>query len=842
MAYKFPSTLTSTRYNIDEAGTQLLTPAFSVFGTLGAFIEISVGITASGNGYDGKPETVYQRTFTLRWKFYTQQGSANPLPSSNGFRFNTGSAPAAAAPMQFFSSNAQTSETNENFSATLQVVSSTQILVKFRYYCTSGDENYVPYFVNNLNRLLASNNNGNFMELQPGSQFEIGSTGISLVMLVSDAPPTTPPTPPYITVTRGGTDTLKEYWTPIVMKWPGRNVGSTAYEMYLDEFEVTTRNGDVLAAKTHRDTALPHQVRYDENFIQAASEVSSFEDNLFRFKFLPGGIGGFTCTSVRVLLLRTDNVPNDQHFLFAYRASIAKIPASDTTENQIEGDIYAPASFVNGAGFWEVSFRVPGTALEWGATYRAVCVMYGTTSAEIYSGISHELIATAFPNFYPKADLYFADPWKESVLPKGIAAYHSPFRSRIEIHKRTVADAFTYYGLTGDFDSNVQYVRGNVMKPGTENVDTIVVQNGLQQFLWLRGSGLVQGGDFISDADYMVGAFTGFVDEEWLPYAAEAEANYYVSIQWEIGTETVLPNGETLLLVCQYQQKIVARRWESEAGQPSTPPFTLTMGLYRADGSTVIPQGTAFVCGGIEVVALVEKGDVLAGGGLDAFAIAETYAETDTAGNTTAGNIRQRRAAFGGFLPAWSNPDINAYDDPFSENAVFGLGIDDSGAKIAYKDLNALQTHWFVMLARPDNTDESPFIAVVPEVEMVRDGSNVTTVTADFTAWRAAFDALLTGADTVNDFRIQNMVTQNFAGITAGGSGNPASGGDVCEVIIDHKKSPILKIEVVYDIQGTISGHLVRFLVRMDFALPTSAGTLTGLINPSDWKIIDYDY
>lgn len=842
MPYKYPSILTINRKNIDEAGAVLLTPAITVYGVLGTYMEITIGITASGNGYDLKPETVFQRTFSLRWKYYTQQGSSVPLPSSSGFRFTTGAAAAAAAPMSMFAANAQSAVMNTNHSATLEVVSTTQVIIVLRLYLTSGDENYAPYQNNNLNRLHASQNLGNYMELEAGGQFELGTTGISIVTTVSGAPPTTPPTPPYLFVTRGSTGTLQEFWMPIVMKWPGRNFGNTAYGMYLSEFDVKTRNGDLLASKAHKDTALAHQQNYDLNFIESASEVSSFEDNFFRFKFLAGAVASFTCTAVRVILVRVDALQNDKFFLLDYDASIANIPASDTTEANISGEIYAPAYFNNGAGFWEVGFRVPGSAFEWGGVYRAHCIMYGTTFSEIYNGISQELIATAFPNFYPKADIYFADPWMESILPKGIAAYHSPFRARIEIHKRTIADAFEYYGLTGDFDSSVQYVRGDVVKPGTENVDTIVVQNGIQKFLWLNGTGLVQGQDFFDSADYMLGAFTGFIDEEWLPYADEVEADYYVSIKWEIGTVAQVPVGEPVLLVCQYLQKIVARRWESEAGQPSTPPFTLSMGLYRADGVSIIPPGTNFACGGPEIVAIVEKFDVLAGPTLDAYAVPETYAEKDNAGNTIEGNISQRRLAYAGFLPAATNPAINAYDALFSDDAIFGGGIDDSGAKVEIQELSPFQRHWFAMVARPVNTDESPFIATVPEVEMVRDGSGITTVTADFTAWRASFDALLTGADTVNDFRLQNLVTQNFSGITAGVNGNPSTDPDVCIVTVDHNQTPIKRIEVIYDIQGTINGHLVRFLLRGEFALPTAAGTDTGFVNPSDWNIVDYDF
>ena len=148
----------------------------------------------------------------------------------------------------------------------------------------------------------------------------------------------------------------------------------------------------------------------------------------------------------------------------------------------------------------------------------------------------------------------------------------------------------------------------------------------------------------------------------------------------------------------------------------------------------------------------------------------------------------------------------------------------------------------FLITQYLDNTDETPFIATVPTVTMVRDGSAVTTVTADFTAWRAAFDALLTGADAPIDFRIQNFVTQNFEGVVAGGSGNPSGNANTCEVIVDQKKTPIKRIEVIYEIEGTISGHLVRFMARGDFAMPTSAGTIVGLFNPTDFKIMDYDY
>lgn len=842
MPYKFPSLLVGlTRKHIDEAGTQLLTPALTMYGTLGAFVEFAVGVTATGNGPDLNPETVFDRTFSFRWKLYAQQGSANPAPSANGFRFKTGGAIAAAAPMEFFASNGALLEPNQNYSATLEVVSSTQIIVRFRFYFTSEDPNYAPFFINNLNRLLASKNTGNHMELEPGSQMAIGATGVSIVMVVSDAPPTEPPSPTFTTVTRDSG--AKEYWTPVQMKWPGRNVGNTDYAMYLSEFDVKTLNGDVLASKTHKDTALPHQARYDDNFVSTASGLSYFEDNIFRFRFLAGSIVSFTATAVRVILVRTDNVDNDQQFLIAYSSSIANIPASDTTQDNISGDIYAPASFVNGSGYWEVKFRVPGTALKFGATYRAICVMYGTTFAEVYSGISHEMIADATPNIYPEADIFFADYFKESVLPKGIAAYHSAYRARIEVVKKSVADAFTYYGLTGDFDTNAQYVTGSVVKPGTENTDGIAPQNAVEKFRWTRGGGLVAGQDYVNTVDYLLGAFTGFIDEEWLPYADQVEADYYVTVQWEIGISFPLGvAGQTVLLQCRYQQEIVARRWESEVGQPTPPSFVLDMSLFKGDGITAIMPGTQTICGTDEILAIVEKSGILSGGSLDAYCIPETYAESNTDGDTVDGAIRQRRGVFAGYLPAALNSEINAYDAQFSFNTVAGSTVDDAGIRVDVSDLSATARHWLVALARPINTDESPFIAVNATVAMVRDSSPATTVTADFTAWRAAFDALLTGADTLIDFRIKNAVTQNFAGITAGGSGNPSGNSDVCEVIIDHKKSPCAVVEVVYEIEGTISGHLVRFMYRGQLDLPTAPGTITATVTPSLWKIMDYDY
>lgn len=844
MPYKFPSILGTTRINIDEAGATLLTPATGVYGTLGAYIQISFAITASGMGHDQNPETVFDRTFSFRWKYYTQQSSATPSLSSNGFRVKTGTAIAAAVPMEFFASNGVLAETNQNYEATLEVVSATVVAIVFRFYCTSEDPNYTPYFSNNINRLLASVNKGAYMELEAGSQFNLGNTGISIVATVSDFPEFSPPPPPYVSVTRGTTGASKEYWTPILMKWPGRNSGNTDYHLFLDEMDVTTFNGDVLAAKAHKDTALAHQRKYDDNFDVTASKLSSFEDNFFRFNFDKGAIVSFTATAVRAFLLRTDDITNEQHFLLDYHASIASIPASDTTQLNISGDIYNPASFTNGADY-EVKFRVPGSALTYGATYRAIVILYGTTSGEIYSGISHELTADSHPNFYPKLDAFWADYFKESVQPGGIAAYHSAFRARFELHKRSVTDAFEYYGISGDWN-NIQYVRGDVIKPGTESETTLTPETGTQPFLWVRGSGLLSGDDFTNTNDYMFGSFKSYIDEELLPYSAELEADYYVTVQWEVGVESSLPSGEAILLKCQYQQKIVARRWESEVGQPVTPPFALEMDLYRANAITIIPPGTKFVCGATEVLALVEKFDVLRAAGLDAFAIPETYAETNTNGNTVNANIKQRRSAFNGFIPAATNPVINAYDSLFSLNAVMGTNIDDSGVRIDIQELGLLQKFWFVMLARPDNPDGAPFIATTPTVTMVRDGSSMTTVTADFTAWRVAFDALLTGADTPIDFRINNFVTQSFSGLTAGGSGNPSGNADVCEVTIDHKKTPIKRVEVVYEIEGTItvSGdpHLVRFMVRGDMALPTAAGTIVVNINPTDWQVMDYDY
>lgn len=841
MPYKFPAILGTTRKNIAEDGTVLLTPALSLYGTLGAYIEMAFSITAEGTGQDLNPETVFDRMFSFRWKFYTQDGNANPPLSAMGFRLKTGTAIAAAAPMVFFGSGSSTDEMSENYTATLEVVSSTVVGIVFRYYCTSGEPKYAPYAVSNLNRLLAAKNQGGYMELEPGSQFAVGATGISIVATVSDGPITVPPSPTYQVVLRGTASNSKEYWTPILMKWPGRNSGNTAYHMYLSEFDVTTFIGGVLASKTHKDTGLAHQAKYDDNFTVTASSVSSFQDNIFRFKFAKGAVVSFTPTYVRAFLLRTDALTNDQHFLIDYQASIASIPASDTTQNNISGDIYAPASYAASGADYEVKFRVPGTALQYGATYRAIVVMYGTTSSEIYSGVSHELVADHHPNFYPKADIYFADYFKESAAPKGIASYHSMYMARIEVLKKSVTDAFEYYGITGDW-SNVHYVSGDYVRPATANEDTFLPDVGNQPFLWAKSSGLVNGYNFQDTTDYLSGAFASFIDEELPAYSDQVEADYYITIQWEIGIESMLPDGQTVFLRCQYRQYIVARRWESEAGQPSTPPFALTMQLYRADGITPITDGTKYACGSPTILALVEKSDVLAGGGLDAFLIPETYAETITNGDTVSANIKQRRGVFAGYLPAATNTEIDAFDAMFSDNYVMGTDIDDAGIMIDIQNLNDLQNQWLVAIARPDNPDNSPFIAVNATITMVRDGSPATTVTADFTAWRAAFDALLTGADTPIDFRIKNGVTQDFSGITAGGSGNPSGNADTCEVIIDHRKTPCKAVEVVYEIEGTITGHLIRFMYRGWITLPTTAGTVTETITPSLWKIIDYDY
>ncbi len=840
MPYRYNSIVLNRR-NIDEDGNALLSSGTSVWGTLGAYIEIPFTVTASGTGADLKPETVFDRMFSFRWKFYTQEGSAPPAFSQNGFRLKTGLAIAAAQPMEFFSSNGTIAETNQNFSATLQVLSSTQISIVFRFYCTSEDPNFAPYSINNLNRLLASRNLGNHMELEPGGQFELGVTGVSIVTLVSDGPITVPPSAPYITVTRGTTATNKEYYTTLQMKWPGRNRGNTAYELYLDEFDVKNLNGDILAAKTHKDTALPHQARYDDNFTVTASSLSSFEDNIFRFNFnLDSGL--FTATTVRVFLLRTDKITNSAQFLIDYDASIAIIPASDTTQDQISGAIYAPASFTNGADY-EVSFRVPGSSLQFGGTYRAIAIMYGTAVNEIYCGISHELTANDHPNLYPKADIFFADYFEESVLRPGLAAYHSAYRARISVDKTSLAPAFAYYGLTGDF-SSVQYIRGDVVSPGTESPDNFTPESGTQPFLWVRSSGLLRGQDLVDTSTVLGGAFTGFIDEQWLPYADQSVGDYYASIQWEIGVESYAPNGEFYLLKCQYRQNIVARRWENEAGQPTPPAFTLEMSLFRTDETTPILPGTERFCGQRQIIALVEKSNALAGGGLDAYCIPETYSETNTAGDTVNGAIKQRRGAFLGLLPASTNPQIDAYDAEFSDNVVMGSTIDDAGILLDLAGLNQSQRHWLVALARPIYPNGIPFLATAADVDMVRDGSNMTTVTADFTAWRAAFEALLTGASTVYNFRINNFVTQNFAGVTAGGSGNPSTDPDICEVIIDHKKSPIKVIEVVYEIDGTMTatGHDVRFMVRKQFTLPTSAGSISGTIVQADWMAVDFDF
>ena len=625
------------------------------------------------------------------------------------------------------------------------------------------------------------------------------------------------------------------------MKWPGRNSINTEYHLPLEEFEVTNFNGDVFAAKTHKSLTDPHASKYDDNFVVTASQLSSFEDNFFRFKFALGSLVSFTATAVRVFLLRTDQITNEQNFLLDYQASIAKIPASDTTQDNISGAIYAPAEFTSVSGA-EVKFRVPGSELEFGGTYRVLVVLYGSTFSEIYSGVSHELTADHHPNFFPKADLFLADYFKEVAQPKAIAAYHSAFRSRIEILKSSVLDAFAYYGLTGDFDTSVQYVRADYVKPGTENTVTFTPASGNPPFLWIRGGGLIAGNDYTNTAEYLMGSFTDYLDEELLPMAGELESDYYVSILWEIGIESTLPNGVVYLLKCQYKQYLVARRWEDEAGQPTQPPFTLSMTLYRSDGVTEIQPGSKYVCGSTSVKALVEKSDVLSGGGLDAYVIPGTYAQTDSAGNTTAANIKQRRGAFLGFIGASSNLAINAYDAMFSNNGVIGSTIDDAGVNVGITELSTLQEHWLEVIARPDNTDESPFIAVDAEIEMIRDGAFITTVTVDFTAWRAAFDALLTGGDTLVDFRIKNAVTQDFTGIVAGGSGNPSSSSDICQVTINHKKTPIKVIDVVYEIEGTINGHLVRFLYRGWITLPTAPGTITEAVTPSLWKIIDFDF
>lgn len=842
MPFQYPALL-ATQKNIDEAGTNMLTADYTLKGVLGAYFEITFKVNAIGVDAAGETQNVYNKLFSFRWRMFTQPGAAY-APSPQGFKLKTGNAVAAAAPMQFQTSSTQNA-TNTNYSATLQVVSATQVQIVWRVYATSEDDNYAPQFINTLNRLLASKNSGGYMNIETGGQFQVGDTGISIVTLVSEFPTTLPPSPAYEIVKRQNSS-ASEYYTPVQIKWPGRALADAGFEWILSEFTNTTQSGNVIANKLHRATGQPHQAKYDDNFIVSSSSLSALENNYLSFKFLKADGASTAMAAARAIVMRVDDLSGYQQFLVDYEASIGNIPLSDTGMGQVSGAIHAPASVVSSGGTQcIVSFRIPPENLISGARYRILIVLYSTSTQDVYSGVSHEMTVNDHPPIFPFIDLYTADYFQESVLPRALMSYHSAFRCRIEIYKSSVDKAFEYYGLSGSFDANVSYVRAQLMKPGTESAAVFTPDIGPDRFAWTRGAGLVRGQDYVNTFEYLFGAFVAFVDEEWLIKNNGVAATYYISVRWEVGIESTLPNGENVILKCQYDQKVNARRWEDEEGQPGTPAFDLNMQLFRADGVTPIPAGSQFVCGPGEILALVTKSNDLSGSGLDAYLIPETYAETATNGTTTDANIKQRRGTFLGYLPASQNPAINAYDALFSDNIVMGTTIDDAGIKVDIASMAASQKHWLVGIARKVWPNGIPFIGEDVTVEMVRAG-DVTTITADFTDWWLAFTALC-GAVSPYNFRIVNLVTQNFAGITAGAFNNPSSDDTQIEVTVDHEVFPqLLNIEVIYEIEGEtdVSGvdHTIRFMVRRYFELPAADGTTSGTISPGDWKAVDFDF
>lgn len=838
MPFKYPALL-ATQKNINEAGASLLTADYTLAGVLGAYFEITFKINASGTDAAGDPQNVFNKMFSFRWKAFTQTGGSTPPAPGTGFRLKTGDATAGALPMVFASSSTQNGA-NTNMSATLEVVSSTQVQIVWRFYVTSEDDGYSPQFVQNLNRLLASNNTGGgYMTLKPGGQYELGATGISIITLVSEFPQTVPPSPAYELVTRENSS-ANEYFTPVALKWLGRDAGNTAFEWLLDSFINTTASGNIIAQSLHKPTGQPHQNKYDDNFIISSSSLSPLEDNFLVFTFKVAAGATTSMTTVRAIVMRTDDIDNVTQFMTDYEASVGVIPASDTGIGQINGAIHSPSSVVNsGSNQCVVSFRIPPAHVRTGARYRILINLYSTGTQDVYAGATHELLADDHPPFYPQADTLTADYFQESALPRGMMGYHSAFRSRFSLLKSSVENAFTYYDLTGDFDS-VSYVKGQVMKPGTESVLTLTPDVGADKFLWTRGGGLQQGQNLVNTSTVFGGSFLDFIDEQWIAKSGAVDALWYISVQWEVGIESQMPNGDFVLLKCQYSQKIDARRWENEAGQPTPPPFNLTMTLYRMDGVTVIPEGTQFVCGNDEILALVEKSDALLT--VDAYSIPETYGETATDGTTTDQNIKQRRGAFMGYIPAATNTEINAFDALFSLNSVMGSTINDAGVRVDIHDLGTAQKFWLGFIARKVGTSEIPFIADTVDVEAVR-ASDATTITADFGAWWTAFVAEVGSSVSPFNFRIVNHVTQNFAGITDGAFNNPSSDDTQIEVTVDHELYPnLLNIDLIYEIEGTISGHLVRFMVRKTFVLPSADGTISDTVDPADWYAVDFDF
>jgi len=835
-AYGTPSSVK----NIDEAGSDMLAAALGPRVVMGVRLQATFLINASGTDAAGDSENVYNKLFSFQLRLYSPQGSST-TPIQQGFKYKTANAIAGAADMQFQTSSNQ-NEPNRNYSATLEVVSATQVKVVFDFYCTSFDQNYFPFSVNNLNRFLASKNTGGYMELNTGSAFDSGTSGISIITAVGELPLTVPPGPAFHTVTFSGGN---ERFVPIFIKWFGRNLGSTDFSWILDSFINTTDSGKVIAEKLHRATGQPHQNKYDDNFILSSSSLSPIEDNYITAVFKVAGGTNTSMTSVRAMLLRVDDIDNATQFLNDYEASIGTIPASDTGMGQISGAIHAPASFVNlGSIQCTVKFRIPSYHVKTGARYRVLFVLYSTALPDCFAGVSQELTADDHPEIYPNADIFTADYFQESVLPRGLMGYHSAYQSRIEIQKSSIANAFTYYGLTGSFDSSVSYVKAQVLRPGTESTTILTPEQGPEKFLWMNGAGMLQGQSFTDGATLFEGSFVDFIDEQWVPKAGAADSAYYISVQWEIGVLSTMPNGNPVLLACRYQQKIDARRWESEAGQPTPPSFNLTMTLYRLDEATLIPDGTQFLCGQDEVLALVEKSEDIVG--IDAYCIPETYGETTADGNTTDQSIKQRHGTLMGILPASVNPEINAYDALFSLNAVMGSTIDDAGIRVDIRDLGSNQKFWLVALARKVWPNAVPFIADDVPVVLVRDGGDITTITANFLDWWSTL-IVDTGSVSPFNFRIVNSVTQNFSCITAGAFNNPSTDDIQIEVTVDHNIYPqLLQIDVIYEIEGTIvvsgENHLVRFMVRKTFDLPTSAGTINDTIVTADWKSVDFDF
>lgn len=839
MPFSYNSLISSQR-NIDESGTELFTPNLVLYASPGCLFDIRWKVNATGTNAEGNPENVKNKMFSFRWKIYApQEGTATPSPGI-GFQYKTGSDDTAAAAPMIFQGNGFQDSANVNYSATIEVISATQIEIRWRCYCVSEDPGYAPIFVNNLFRFLSAKNQGPYMTMPPGTSFEPTATqGISISTLVSEMPLTVPPSPAYLQVG------AKDLFAPIVLYWHGRKAANAGYQWILSEFSNTTGGGQVIASKTHKSTVVAWDRAYDNNFVENSASLSPIEDNNLYFKFSKSDGASADMDTVRAIVMRVNDIDNSTQFLADYEASIGNIPASDTGMGQISGAIHAPASVVNsGSSQCEVRFRIPPWHIVTGARYRILIVLYSNGTQRPYSGVTHELTADDHPEIYPNADIFTADYFQESVLPRGLMGYHSAYQSRIEIQKASIEDSFAYYGLTGSFDLNVRSVSARVLRPGTENATTLTPEVGPEKFLWLNGSGMLQGQSFTDGSALFEGSFVDFIDEEWLPKAGAIDALYYISIQWEVGILSTMPNGNPVLLKCRYQQKIDARRWESEAGQPTPPPFNLTMTLYRLDEVTLIPDGTQYICGQDEILALVEKSeDIL---GIDAYCIPETYGETTADGNTTDQSIKQRRGALMGFLPASTNPEINAYDALFSLNAVMGSTINDAGIRVDIRDLGNNQKFWLVALARKVWPNAIPFIADDVTVDMVRDGGDITTITASFLSWWGSLVAD-TGAVSPFNFRIVNSATQNFAGITAGSYNNPSTDLTEIEVTVDHNIYPqLLQIDLIYEIEGTIvvsgENHLVRFMVRKTFDLPTSAGTINDTIVTDDWKSVDFDF